>query len=91
MEQYLIPIQNQLVRLELPTLLIRRLQDIALLMYKVKYSLVPSIVDELFQQEITSYSPRNSDFDIPTFLNTINNGKHSLGYQGPHMWSKLQL
>ena len=37
----------------------------------------------------SSYSPRNSDFVIPTFLNTINYRKHSLSYQGPHMWSKL--
>ena len=40
-------------------------------MYKVKYGLAPSIVDELFKQKSTSYSLRNSDFDIPTF-NTIN-------------------
>ena len=26
-----------------------------------------------------------SDFDIPTF-NTINYGKHSLRYQGPHAY-----
>ena len=53
------------------SLLNRRLQDIAMIMYKVKYGLAPSIVDELFKQKSTSYSLRNSDFDIPTF-NTIN-------------------
>ena len=57
-------------------------------MYKVKYGLVPSIVDELFKQKSTSHSPRNSDFYILTF-NTINYGKHSLRYQGSHLWSKL--
>ena len=57
-------------------------------MYQVKYSLTPSIVDELFKQKSTSYSLRNSDFDFPTF-NTINYGKHSLRYQGPYLWSKL--
>ena len=56
-------------------------------MYKVKYCLTPSIVDELCKQKRTSYSPRNSDFDIPTF-NTINYGKHSVRYQGPHIWTK---
>ena len=35
-----------------------------------------------------SYSLRNGDFDITTF-NTINYGKHSIRYQGPHIWSKL--
>lgn len=82
--------ENLLVRAELPSLLNRRLQDIAILMYKVKYGLAPSIVNELFKRKSTSYSLRNSDFDIPTF-NTINYGKHSLRYQGPHMWSKLDI
>ena len=59
-------------------------------MYKVKYGLAPSIVNELFKQKSTSYSLRNSDFDIPTF-NTINYGKHSLRYQGPYIWSKLDI
>ena len=62
--------ENLLVRAELPSLLNRRLQDIAILMYKVKYGLAPSIVNELFKQKSTSYSLRNSDFEIPTF-NTI--------------------
>jgi len=80
--------ENLLVRAELPSLLNRRLQDIAILMYKVKYGLAPSIVDELFKQKSASYSLRNSDFDIPTF-STINYRKHSIRYQGPHIWSKL--
>ena len=82
--------ENLLVRTELPSPLNRRLQDIAILMYKVKYGLAPSIVNELFKRKSTSYSLRNSDFDIPTF-NTINYGKHSLRYQGPHIWSKLDI
>ena len=50
-------------------------------MYKVKYGLTPSIVDELFKQKCTSgYSLRNSDFDNPTF-NNINYGKHFLRYK----------
>ena len=44
--------------------------------------------NELFKQKSTSYSLRNNDFDIPTF-NTINYGKHSLRYQGPHIWLKI--
>ena len=58
-------------------------------MYKAKYGLTPSIVEELFKQKSTSYSLRNSDFDIPTF-NTINYGKHSFRYQGPYIWSKIE-
>lgn len=56
-------------------------------MYKAKYGLAPSVLNELFKRKSTSYSLRNSDL-IPTF-NTINYGKHSLEYQGPHIWSKL--
>ena len=59
-------------------------------MYKVKYGLAPSIVNELFKRKSTSYSLRNSDFDIPTF-STINYGKHSLRYHGLHIWSKLDI
>ena len=59
-----------------------------MLMFKVKYGHPPRIVNQLFNQKNTSYSLRNSDFDIPTF-NTINYEKHSLRYQGPRMWSKL--
>ena len=58
-------------------------------MYKVKYGLAPSIVNELFTSfASTSYSLRKSEFDIPNF-NTITYGKHSLRYQGPHIWLKL--
>ena len=80
--------ENLLVRAELPSLLNRRLQDIAILMYKVKYGFAPSIVLDLFKRKSTRYSLRNSDFNIPTF-NTINYGKHSIRYQGPYIWSKL--
>ena len=68
-----------LVPTELPSILNRRLQDIAMLMFKVKYGLPPSIVNELFNQNNTSYSLRNSDFDLPTF-NTINFEKHFVRY-----------
>ena len=35
-------------------------------MYKVKYGLAPSIVNELFKLKSISYSLKNSDLDIPT-------------------------
>ena len=37
----------------------------------LKYGLAPSIVNELFKHKSTSYSLRNSDFDIPTFTVTL--------------------
>ena len=36
----------------------------------LKYGLAPSIVNELLHKS-TSYSLRNSDFDIPTFTVTL--------------------
>ena len=48
----------------------RRLQDIAILMYKVKNDLVPSYISEIFTRKSTRYNLRNSDFEIPRF-NTI--------------------
>ena len=54
-------------------------------------TLLHCIVDKLFNQKSTMssrHSLRNSDFDIPTFK-AITCGNHSLRYQGPHKWSKL--
>ena len=81
---------DELLKLaKLPTLKNRRLQDIAILMYKVKNELCPSYIKEIFQNNnINRYSFRNSDFVIPR-VNTVTYGKHSLRYLGPFLWSKL--
>ena len=81
--------EELLKRAKLPTLHNRRLQDIAILMYKVKNDLVPSYISEIFTRKGTRYNLRNSDFEIPRF-NTIRYGKHTLRYQGPYIWSKLE-
>ena len=52
---------------KLPTLRKRRLQDIAILMCKVKNNLVPSYISEIFTRKRTCYNLRNSDFEIPRF------------------------
>ena len=80
--------ENLLERAQLPTLLNRRLQDIAMLMYKVKNDLLPSSVTDIFSIKDSNYSLRNSDFSIPR-VNTEKYGKHSLRYFGPFLWSKL--
>ena len=46
------------------------------------------LLTNYLSRKAPGYSLRNSDFNIPTF-NTITYGKHSLRYQGPHIWSKL--
>ena len=76
-------------RANLPTLLNRRLQDICVLMYKVKHTKMCSeTITNIFKPRDSCYSLRNSDFLLPRF-NTVSFGKHSLRYLGPILWSKL--
>ena len=72
----------------LPTLQNRRLQDIAILMYKVKNNLAPTNVAELFNLNNSRNSLRNKDFHLPRF-NTITYGKHSFRYFGLLLWKRL--
>ena len=74
---------------KLPMLHNRRLQDIAILMYKVKNNLVPNYISDIFIRKGTRYNLKNSDFEIPWF-DTIRYGKHTLGYQGPYILFKLE-
>ena len=69
------------------TLYNRRL---VILMYKVKYGLIPGNVSDLFINKDTRYLVRNSDFELPRF-NTVCYGKHSVRYLGPFLWSKLSI
>ena len=57
---------NLLDRAKLPSLLNRRLQDIVILMYKVKYRLVPDFICDIFSTKCyCKYNFRNQNFDIP--------------------------
>ena len=75
--------QELLDRAKLPTLYNRRLQDIATLMFKVKHSLVPVNISDLFNLKNTQYNVRNSDLQLPRF------GRNSIKYMGPLSWSNL--
>ena len=79
--------EEPLERAKLTTLHNRRLQDVAILTYKVKNNLVSSYISDIFTRKDTSYNLRNSDYEIPRF-NTRR--KHTLRYQGPYIWSKLE-
>jgi len=79
---------NLLARAKLPSLLNRRLQDIVILMYKVKYRLVPDFICDIFSTKSCKYNFRNQNFDIPRF-NSVLYAKHSLRYLGPFLWNKL--
>ena len=77
-------------RAKLPTLHTRRLQAIAILMYKVKNGLAPPYIADLFVVTNSQYHLRNHDFTIPRFR-TVAYGKHSLTYLDPVIWSKLDI
>ena len=52
---------NLLDRAKLPSLLNRRLQDIVILMYKVKYRLVPDFICDIFSTKSCKYNFRNQN------------------------------
>ena len=66
----------------------RQLQDIAILMYKVKNNMCPTYSSTLFKQPAINYKLRNHDFTIPRF-NSVSFGKLSLRYIGPKVWSSV--
>ena len=80
--------QDLLDRAKLPTLYNRRLQDIATLVFKVKNSLVPVNIFDLFNLKNTQYNLRNSDFELPRF-ETVRFGRNTIKYMRPLIWSKL--
>ena len=62
----------------------RRLHDIAIIMYKVKFQIAPSYIQDLFSTNHIVYNLRVKEFTIPRF-NSIHYGKHL----GPVLWAKL--
>ena len=83
--------EQLLNRANLHTLNNRRLQDIAILMYKVKHNLALMYIQDLFccnSNMEKTHNLRNSDFRIPRF-NTVTYGKHSVWQLGPLIYSKL--
>ena len=80
--------EELLRKADLPNLQNRRLQDIAILVYKAKHNLCPQYISDLFTSKNTRINLRNADINIPRF-NTVNYGKHSLRYLGARIWSKL--
>ena len=83
------PYAQLLIKANLPSLQNRRLQDIAILMYKVKSGSAPHHIKEMFILRETPYELRNNNFVIPKFC-TVKDGKHSIRYFGPYLWSKLE-
>ena len=75
--------EELLVKDNLPSLYNRRIQDILILMYKVKFKLLAERIYDLFTLSTSPYI-RNADFILPRF-STVTFGKHSLRYTGPKL------
>ena len=83
------PYAQLLIKANLPSLENRRLQDIAILMYKVKNGSAPQPIKDMFTIKETHYELRNNNFIIPKFC-TVKYGKNSIRYFGPYLWSRLE-
>ena len=81
-------LSGSVTKVKLPTLYNRRLQDIAILMYKIKNGLCPNYLYRLFISRSNQHNLRNNDFVVPR-VNTTGYGKHSVRYLGPVLWSKI--
>ena len=57
-------------------------------MFKVKHSLVPANISDLFFLKNTQYNLWNSDFELPRF-ETVRFGRNSIKYMGPLISSEL--
>ena len=80
--------EDLLNKAKLVTLNNQRLQNIAILMFKVKHGICSTYISDLFYLQTTQYSLRNSEFVIPRF-NTVTYGKHFIKYLGPTLWRRL--
>ena len=56
--------------------------------FKVKHSLEPVNISDLFNLKNTQYNLRNSDFELQRFK-TVRFGRNTINYMGPLIWSKL--
>ena len=74
----------------LTTMLHHRLQNMAILMFKVKRSICLKYVSDLFYLQTTQYecSIRNSEFVVP-HVNTVMYRKHSIKYFGKNVRSNI--
>ena len=72
---------NNPSKCHIPTLLNRRLQDIKIIMYKVKFNICPKYICDMLLRNFSTYNLRVKEFQIPRF-NTVGYGKHFLRYLG---------
>ena len=71
--------EKLLAKADIPSLYNRRLQDIAIFMYKVKHNLLPQGLCKRLLLDHGTYNLRKREFVIPRF-SSVTYGKHSLRY-----------
>ena len=55
-------------------------------MYKTKYELNPSFMQEIFRKNITRYNLRNNNECTQPRVTTVSNGTESVRFKGPQLW-----
>ena len=80
--------EELLTKANIPSLYNRRLQDIAIFMYKIKHKLLSERLCHLFQLDSGLYNLRKREFVQPRF-SSVTYGKHSLRYLRPKLWNDL--
>ena len=80
--------EKLLTKADIQSLYNRRLQDIAVFMYKIKHNLLPQRLCNLFQLDSGSYHSRKRELILPQ-LYSVTYGKYSLRYLGPKLWNDL--
>ena len=59
-------------------------------MFKIRNTLLPYNILELFSSSLSNYNLRNSDFQVQR-VKSVKYGKHSVRFFGPFLWSKLSI
>ena len=59
-------------------------------MFKIRNTLLPYNILELFSSSLSNYNLRNSDFQVQR-VKSVKYGKHSVRFFGPFLWSKLSM
>ena len=80
--------EQLLEKADLPTLLNRRLQDLCILMYKLKHKLCPAYISNVFKEPNSNYNLRQADFSISRY-ERVTHRKQSIRYLVPRLWTKL--
>jgi len=79
--------EQQIVKAKRSSLLVTRIKAMGMEMFKVNNRLSPTYINELFTQEICTYSLRaKNTYYLPKF-STFGHGYHSFSYLGVKMWN----